>query len=297
MAISYNVLSVQSNKALVQDHKSDPDKQAKTDLDEQVKHNKEASIDYQIIKKTLFRKKDEYVENDPRNRRKNLESNQANKSDSLSISSEAEGLSKESMNVSNSNVLEASVNTSIRRSDEMNLTITSSGAEVDEVKQKDPLALDLNGNGFETTGIHKGVLFDIDGDGVKERTSFISGGDAFLAYDQNGNGVIDDGKELFGDSNGYEHGFSELSTYDDDNDGKIDSSDAIYSKLKLLSLDEDGQQQLNSLSQMHIKSINLNYSNRNEVINQYDSIAQVGQFEYDDGKKGNAGDLLLGYKT
>ena len=152
-------------------------------------------------------------------------------------------------------------------------------------------------NGFQTTGVYQSVLFDIDGDGVKEQTSFVSGGDAFLAYDKNGNGVIDNGKELFGDSNGYEHGFSELSSYDDNHDGKIDISDRIYSDLQLFSLDDKGQQQLNSLGSSHIKSINLSYTDHKEVLNQYDSIAQIAQFEYDNGKKGSAADLLLGYKT
>ena len=55
--------------------------------------------------------------------------------------------------------------------------------------------------------------------------------------------MIDSGKELFGDNNGFAHGFTELTSYDDNKDGKIDAADAIYDKLKLLSVDKDGNQQ------------------------------------------------------
>jgi hypothetical protein len=44
------------------------------------------------------------------------------------------------------------------------------------------------------------VYFDIDADGVPEKVSWTdpAGDEAFLAMDRNGNGMIDDGSELFG---------------------------------------------------------------------------------------------------
>nr|WP_315064579.1 hypothetical protein [uncultured Campylobacter sp.] len=39
----------------------------------------------------------------------------------------------------------------------------------------------------------------MDNNGFKEATGWISKDDAFLAYDKNGNGIIDNGNELFGD--------------------------------------------------------------------------------------------------
>lgn len=108
--------------------------------------------------------------------------------------------------------------------------------------------------------------------------------------------MIDNGKELFGDNNGFEHGFAELVTYDDNKDGKIDAADAIYDKLQLMSINEQGEQQLGHLSDYAISSIGVRYTNHQYAISQYDSITQTGQFEYENGQIGLTGDILLAYK-
>jgi len=210
----------------------------------------------------------------------------------LSISDQAENLSREAFQ---NDETSANSKQSIGSNEQARLSVSRSAGE-EEIQKSDPLALDLNGDGLHTTGVENGVLFDIDGDGKKEQTSFVTGGDAFLAYDRNGNGVIDGATELFGDSNGYQHGFAELAAYDDNQDGKIDQSDAIYDQLQLFSLDKNSQQQLSGLSESNIASINIAYTDHHQAINQYDSIAQIGQFEYKNGQQGVAGDLLLGHK-
>ena len=59
----------------------------------------------------------------------------------------------------------------------------------------------------------------------------MTGGDAFLAIDRNGNGSIDDGTELFGDQNGAAHGFAELAKFDSNHDGVINAQDDDFDKL------------------------------------------------------------------
>jgi hypothetical protein len=60
-----------------------------------------------------------------------------------------------------------------------------------------PLVLDTDGNDFETKSKQDGIYFDLDNDGFAEKTAWTNG-DAFLTYDLNENGKIDNGSELFG---------------------------------------------------------------------------------------------------
>lgn len=64
---------------------------------------------------------------------------------------------------------------------------------------RDPLAIDLDGDGIETVGIGSTpVTFDHNADGVRTGTGWVTGDDAWLVIDRNGNGSIDSGRELFG---------------------------------------------------------------------------------------------------
>ena len=65
----------------------------------------------------------------------------------------------------------------------------------------DPLVLDLDGDGIETVGVNATthILFDHNNDGIKTGTGWVNGDDGLLVLDRNGNGIIDNGSELFGD--------------------------------------------------------------------------------------------------
>lgn len=103
--------------------------------------------------------------------------------------------------------------------------------------REDPLLVDLDGDGPETTGAEGARPFDLKGDGTAASTSFVTGGDAFLALDRDGDGRITSGLELFGDQHGARDGFAELATFDTNGDRRIDATDPIYSRLMLV----DGQ--------------------------------------------------------
>jgi hypothetical protein len=138
-----------------------------------------------------------------------------------------------------------------------------------------PVILDVEGNGFHLTNSEHGVPFDLPGHGVKKQMAWTAAGfgNAFLALDRNGNGVIDDGTELFGNyteqaDSDHRNGFSALAEYDNPEvggtgDGVIDSRDLIYKSL-LLWTDEnhDGLTQpgeLRSLASWGVEAIELQY--------------------------------------
>lgn len=131
----------------------------------------------------------------------------------------------------------------------------------------DPLILDLDGDGIEAIGIdpNNPILFDHNADGTRTATGWIQPDDGFVVRDLNGNGLIDSGRELFGDNtllaNGDKasNGYTALAALDTNADGKIDSADAVYSELRIWQdANQDGISQsgeLKTLGELGIASI------------------------------------------
>ncbi|MBU3696300.1 calcium-binding protein [Dechloromonas sp.] len=168
---------------------------------------------------------------------------------------------------------------------------------------KDPLALDLDGDGLETVGITATtqILFDHDGDGVKTGTGWVKGDDAFLALDKNGNGTIDNGNELFGVdtvmSNGQKaaSGFAALADLDSNHDGLFSSLDAQFANVRVWrDLNQDGisqAEELQTLAQTGIASINLSSTASTTNLGNGNVMSAVGSFTKTNGQTGAVGEV------
>ncbi len=117
---------------------------------------------------------------------------------------------------------------------------------------KDPLVINFNGSAAELTDDK--YEFDLDADGELDWISFVDGDGGLLARDQNEDGLINDGTELFGALSG--NGFADLSQYDNDDNGFIDEADEIFGDLRIWSK-SDGGDRLESLLDRNIGAIYL----------------------------------------
>jgi hypothetical protein len=119
-----------------------------------------------------------------------------------------------------------------------------------------PIVIDLANNGIKLGAAGVGVWFDINANGTRDHIQWVrpGGDEAFLALDRTGNGLVDDGSELFGIGTPLElqgrnapNGFVGLAQYDSrqlggNDDGLITEADAIWPQLRLwLDANADGR--------------------------------------------------------
>ncbi|WP_157665876.1 calcium-binding protein [Tatumella citrea] len=167
----------------------------------------------------------------------------------------------------------------------------AAAAAEDAANQASPLIVDLDGDGVETA--ESPVYFDHDGNGYAQLSGWVGRDDGLLVLDRNGNHIIDDGSELFGNntvsSSGEtaNNGFLALADYDSNGDGMISSKDDIFTRLQIWQ-DRNGngvtdEGELFSLEQAGIAAIQLNWSN-SKVTDEYgNEFRQQGQYIKTDG--------------
>ena len=146
-------------------------------------------------------------------------------------------------------------------------TTSSKQFTVSVANSSTPLILDLDGDGVETLSLQQGVNFDIDADGIKDKTGWVAADDGLLVWDKNNDGIINNASELLGqhfvkrDGSRASDGFAALADMDSNNDNIIDSNDQVFSQLQVWQdINSDGISQadeLLSLSDINLSSIQI----------------------------------------
>ena len=162
---------------------------------------------------------------------------------------------------------------------------------------RDPLVLDLNGDGIiSTIGQGKGVYFDLDNSSFAEKTAWVAPTEGLLVWDKNANGRIDGGNELFGNETKLKdgtlaaNGYLALQEQDGNKDGFITQADSIYQMLRIWQdANSDGKSQVDELKRLAdagIKSIGVAYNGSRVIDNNLVQHREYGTFTRSDGNTG-----------
>ena len=165
---------------------------------------------------------------------------------------------------------------------------TSVQIDYGAVQLMDPLVINLNGGTAEVSD--QKFFFDIDCAGELDNISLLARGCGFLALDRNGDGVINDGSELFGTKSG--NGFADLAVFDMDGNGWIDENDEIFNRLRIWTKDESGNDKLVALGVAGIGAIYLGHIGTKFSLNSGKDnstnavVRQSGVFLHENGQSG-----------
>lgn len=162
-----------------------------------------------------------------------------------------------------------------------------------------PVVLDLDGNGIELLSLSTStVRADFNGSGLAQATGWIGAGDAFLALDDDGDGIIkaadivftDDHPDATTDMEGVQL------AYDSNKNGALDVDDARYGDFRVWQdANSDGvadTEEVQTLTQAGIASIGLTAEKNPQTVNG-NTVYRMTEFARTDGTTGAAADVSL----
>ena len=155
-----------------------------------------------------------------------------------------------------------------------------------------PIVLDLDGDGVRTLSASAGVRFDLLASGQAHATGWVSATDGLLVRDLDGNGRIDDGRELFGVATRLDggqiagNGYVAMQALDSNGDGRLDAKDAAFGELRVwVDADSDGLSsaaELHGLVDLGIVSLDLN-AQAGTAVDQGNLLGLVSGYTRSDG--------------
>lgn len=163
-----------------------------------------------------------------------------------------------------------------------------------ERRLEDPLVINLSGTSASLEPSR--WQFDLDASGVPDSLPTLSRSSGYLVLDRNGNGVIDDGREMFGALSG--DGFADLRRYDSDGNGWIDQADPVFDDLRVWIGAGTADERLKSLSQLGIGALYLGsiatpFSLNDQRNEQLGQLGNTGVFLYESGQAGTVQQIDL----
>jgi len=188
-----------------------------------------------------------------------------------------------------------------------NITVPHYGPYLPDTPQggggKKPIAIDLDGDGFEFINVDdSNVFFDVNGDGWKQRTSWVGADDGLLAYDIDGDGKIDQSGEISFTQykEGAQSDIEGLKAFDTNSDGIFSAADdkwasfGIWQDANQNGITDDGE--LRSLNDMGVASIALTTDGQFQIINGQ-TVNGVGSVDLNDGSSLDFADVALSYSS
>ena len=162
-----------------------------------------------------------------------------------------------------------------------------------------PIVFDLDGDGIELIDMDDTkTKIDLDDDGKKDKTGWVSADDGILVYDQNGNGKVDGHHEFTFNQFGKDSktDLEGLAEFDDNGDGLITNEDAIWSDLLIWqdanSNGKSSPKELISLEDIGITSISLKSDGEMHTVEE-NVVFGTADFTWADGSVGTLGDVAL----
>jgi hypothetical protein len=177
-----------------------------------------------------------------------------------------------------------------------------SGEQVDALYSVTPIMLDLNGDGIHTLSASSGVNFDLNGTGHAIKGGWVGAHDGLLVLDRNGDGVVNDGRELFGsgtlapDGHRAGNGYAALALLDANHDGVLNAKDADFSKLQVwVDQNQNGVTdagELHKLAELGIVSMDL-HAHAGTQVDNGNLLGLVSSYTTSDGQTKAMADVWL----
>jgi Ca2+-binding RTX toxin-like protein len=168
-----------------------------------------------------------------------------------------------------------------------------------------PIVFDYDGDGAGLVAMaDSSTLFDMNSDGIADKTGWIEQGDALLSLDRNGNGLIDNISEIsfIGDKAGAKTDLEGLSAFDSNADGLLNGEDDRFVEFKLwFDGNANGKTdagELLSLAEAGVSSIDLTGTATGQAVTSGNNIVyNNASYTLSDGRTGSFMDAGFAFKA